>query len=377
MYPFVLTAFLSVGSSSCRIDFLLTMSYRLFLLMAFSVPLFVMLLIYIRIFIVIKRNEFVRKSLRERLPLETRITSTFPAAPSQVSNQDKIGHHYKDHQLRDNDHTSRDNDVNENETVVESNTENNFVREVSLVNSMHGHERLGSSKPRQEQYEPNGTSSQVHSITMASNETLRRSLRDPKSCLIHFKWFNRAIPRSGSSKDSFSTEVSMSTNGSLIHRYIVPELDPPTEDSTINYSVKDSPEFSPLTTSRINSDRNRRNRMYINGQVVNSSSSRRNHNHSNTRSFVLRRSQSHSKALFTTLIILGTYLFCWMPAVVFLALTCQDGCPFPVLSISPMVKVMISVICNALVILKAVVDPFIYTLRMKEVKMAIRRMRGK
>jgi hypothetical protein len=176
--------------------------------------------------------------------------------------------------------------------------------------------------------------------------------------------------------NSVSTEVSMSTNGSLTHRFFVSEIDPPTEDSTLNYSLRNSPDFSPVATHRL-SDKNRRNRMYLNNHVVNHSS-RRHPNTAHTQNrYVIRRSNSHSKALFTTLIILGTYLFCWMPAVVFLALTCQDGCPFPVLSISPMVKVMISVVCNSLVILKAVVDPFIYTLRMKEVKMAIRRMRGK
>ena len=89
-----------------------------------------------------------------------------------------------------------------------------------------------------------------------------------------------------------------------------------------------------------------------------------------------KRLHTHSKALCTTLLILGTYLFCWMPAVVFLALTCDDDCPFPLKSIPTLTIVLISVLCNSLVVLKAIVDPFIYTLRMKEVKDAIKRARG-
>lgn len=91
---------------------------------------------------------------------------------------------------------------------------------------------------------------------------------------------------------------------------------------------------------------------------------------------VIKRSRTHSKALCTTLLILGTYLFCWMPAVVFLALTCVDGCPFPITGIPTLSRVLISFPCNSLVVLKAIVDPFIYTLRMKEVKDAIKRARG-
>ncbi|KAI1289546.1 hypothetical protein HDE_09100 [Halotydeus destructor] len=84
-------------------------------------------------------------------------------------------------------------------------------------------------------------------------------------------------------------------------------------------------------------------------------------------------SKSNGKALSTTLIILGTYLICWMPAVTFLALTCQDGCPYPILNIDPVTKVTLSFIINGLVCLKSLVDPFIYTFRMKEVRLALKK----
>lgn len=85
---------------------------------------------------------------------------------------------------------------------------------------------------------------------------------------------------------------------------------------------------------------------------------------------------THWKALSTTLIVLGTYLVCWMPAVCFLALTCIDGCPFPLGQMSSSSRLIIGFVCNSLVILKAIVDPFIYTLRMADVKVALKKFVG-
>ena len=85
---------------------------------------------------------------------------------------------------------------------------------------------------------------------------------------------------------------------------------------------------------------------------------------------------THWKALSTTLIVLGTYLVCWMPAVCFLALTCIDGCPFPLGQMSSSSRLIIGFVCNSLVILKAIVDPFIYTFRMADVKVALKKFVG-
>lgn len=84
-------------------------------------------------------------------------------------------------------------------------------------------------------------------------------------------------------------------------------------------------------------------------------------------------STGHAKALVTTLLILGTYLLCWMPAVLFFALTCVDYCPLPLTSMNFRSRVIFSFIANSLVLLKAIVDPFIYTYRMKEMKTALNR----
>lgn len=83
--------------------------------------------------------------------------------------------------------------------------------------------------------------------------------------------------------------------------------------------------------------------------------------------------QGHKKALITTLLILGTYLLCWMPAVIFFALTCIDGCLYPLLQLSFTKRIIIGFITNGLVIVKAIVDPFIYTYRMKEMKSALKK----
>lgn len=107
-------------------------------------------------------------------------------------------------------------------------------------------------------------------------------------------------------------------------------------------------------------------------------------NNTNTKSIGIREQNAKSlrsnltssyprKALTTTLIIVGTYLICWMPGVIFIMLTCQDGCPFPLLSISYKFRVLFGFITNGLITLKSIVDPFIYTVRMKEINSILNR----
>ena len=82
---------------------------------------------------------------------------------------------------------------------------------------------------------------------------------------------------------------------------------------------------------------------------------------------------SHRKALVTTLSIVGTYIFFYMPSVIFLTLTC-DACPFPLGSIPPRTKFFIALTVNLLFVSKGVLDPFIYLFRYKEVKDALERL---
>lgn len=79
----------------------------------------------------------------------------------------------------------------------------------------------------------------------------------------------------------------------------------------------------------------------------------------------------HTKALVTTLLILGTYLLCYMPAVIFFAITCVDHCPFPITQMDWRLRISIAFVTNGLVVLKAIVDPMIYSYRMREMKSAL------
>lgn len=98
-----------------------------------------------------------------------------------------------------------------------------------------------------------------------------------------------------------------------------------------------------------------------------SESARRNFRSNNSTS-------SQRKTICTTLSIVGTYLFFYMPSVIFLALTCNDGCPFPLDSNPENVNFIFSLIVNFLIVSKAVIDPFIYLFRVKEVKEGVERL---
>ncbi|XP_003738331.2 lysophosphatidic acid receptor 1-A-like [Galendromus occidentalis] len=80
------------------------------------------------------------------------------------------------------------------------------------------------------------------------------------------------------------------------------------------------------------------------------------------------------KAVYTTLLIIGTYLAGWMPAVCFYVFTCTDSCPFPVNKLSMTTRISGGILVNALIIAKSLVDPFIYAARMPEVSEALSRM---
>ncbi|XP_074596070.1 uncharacterized protein LOC141851250 isoform X2 [Brevipalpus obovatus] len=81
----------------------------------------------------------------------------------------------------------------------------------------------------------------------------------------------------------------------------------------------------------------------------------------------------NTRALVTSLLILGTYLLFWVPALAFQVLTCIDGCPYPYVDIPETISIPLNFVTNFLVILKATVDPFIYTLRIREVRLTVKK----
>ncbi|KAF8763763.1 Beta-4C adrenergic receptor like protein [Argiope bruennichi] len=76
------------------------------------------------------------------------------------------------------------------------------------------------------------------------------------------------------------------------------------------------------------------------------------------------------KAVITTLLILGTYVVGWMPAVLFFVLTCLD-CPIPVTQIQLWVRVYVAIFINSMIVVKSFLDPIIYVARMPEIKGAL------
>ncbi|XP_076352092.1 melanocyte-stimulating hormone receptor-like [Tachypleus tridentatus] len=86
-----------------------------------------------------------------------------------------------------------------------------------------------------------------------------------------------------------------------------------------------------------------------------------------------RQFHRNVKAVVTTLLILGTYLLCWMPAVLFFAVSCLD-CVAPYTQIPDTVLLPVGIVINSLIILKSLVNPVIYAARMTEVQDALRAM---
>lgn len=77
------------------------------------------------------------------------------------------------------------------------------------------------------------------------------------------------------------------------------------------------------------------------------------------------------KAVITTLLILGTYIIGWMPAVMFFVLTCLD-CLVPFKEIPLDVRVPVGIFINAMIVAKSFMDPVIYVVRMPEIKSALK-----
>lgn len=87
--------------------------------------------------------------------------------------------------------------------------------------------------------------------------------------------------------------------------------------------------------------------------------------------------QTNTKALVTTLLILGTYFISYVPAIIYQVLTCIDNCPYPLYDISFSRRVLLGAMTTLLLIAKSIIDPFIYSYRMSEIQVAIRRYLSK
>ncbi|GIY56988.1 g_PROTEIN_RECEP_F1_2 domain-containing protein [Caerostris darwini] len=84
-----------------------------------------------------------------------------------------------------------------------------------------------------------------------------------------------------------------------------------------------------------------------------------------------RQLHKNVKAIITTLLILGTYILGWMPAVLFFVLTCLD-CSVPFTTIPLNLRVPVGIFINSMIVAKSFVDPVIYVVRMPEIKCALK-----
>ena len=100
----------------------------------------------------------------------------------------------------------------------------------------------------------------------------------------------------------------------------------------------------------------------------------RQHQRGSLRSQNSSQLKSSVKAVVTTLLILGTYILCWMPAVITFILICFD-CTLHPRQLHWRTHLDLAITTNTLVVLKCLVDPVIYAARMPEIKLALRRLR--
>ncbi|XP_065161166.1 trace amine-associated receptor 4-like [Atheta coriaria] len=91
-----------------------------------------------------------------------------------------------------------------------------------------------------------------------------------------------------------------------------------------------------------------------------------------------RTMEGNVKAVYTTLLILGSFLVGWLPAVTIFVLICADGCVFATdkfaQEVGLLMQFVIGWLSNILIILKTVANPIIYSARMIEIKDGMRRM---
>uniref|UniRef100_T1KQ09 G-protein coupled receptors family 1 profile domain-containing protein n=1 Tax=Tetranychus urticae TaxID=32264 RepID=T1KQ09_TETUR len=301
-------------SINCDYDFLASKRYRLFILSFFAIPLVLMFFLYTRIFKIIRQNQQMRCQSRHGCVSE----SSFPkAAAMLIQNGSK-----------------------------------------STPSSKHVLIFRQCPKP---------TESSTSSISSSTPITF-----DPQSQSVE-------TSIDPADKVNYIRVKSIETVNSLPPSQPVKHSTSPLIQSNGSTLIQSKESLNKLITM----DENVSNEVPIGRQSINS----KKHNDStnqphhkilskvkDNRLTTVGPTRTNTKALITSLLILGTYLLCWVPAVTFLVLTCQDGCPFSIFAIPRKIVIIISSICNLLVIMKAIVDPFIYIFRIREVKLAIRKI---
>ncbi|XP_053211849.1 phosphatidylinositol 3-kinase 2-like [Panonychus citri] len=337
-------------SSSCDFRFLASKRYRLFILAFFLIPLVIMFFLYAKIFKIIRANQQMRYSSNGVVNYDKVFQSTSSSADQQSNNQNKV---------------------------------NSLATAAAIL------------------LVQNEAKSTKSTSTVTTTITTTTTTISPRHVFI-FRNYIRANNinhnKTGQSESNSTTTSSSSVPNSIDHNH---------QQQSVNYNDQDTKqqllqsstsllslnEKQQLTCSSMksikgkqlnNKDSDDNNNLDSNkgSTVINSDNNTEpinNYRHrlislKDNRSATIGPTKSNTKALITSLLILGTYLLCWLPAVTFLILTCSDGCPYSIFNLPRKLLIIISSICNFLVICKAIVDPFIYIFRTREVKFAIRKI---
>ncbi|KAH9414451.1 hypothetical protein DERP_015260, partial [Dermatophagoides pteronyssinus] len=355
---------------NCRSDVILTFRFRFMIVVAFFLPLVLMLYLYTRIFIIIKRHQKQRllnlnQSGGDRRKLMMTIKSKKDSTTMSNVNDAQIND-----DMSNDDGKFSQTDIRPTSSLL---IKNHFVDD--------DNDQDRTARSRCSDNEDNDDDDKHKQASSSSTISHQKQTLAPR------------MDRTQSLNDHYSKTIK--------NIQIVKYNDNNQKDycTVVEKLFTNS---SPSTTTKITNDRcvatdnNNNNNDYYSSEtgVVDDNLSTINNNGqhylnrsikqqhgailiTNTSNGLIAPNNSspsnNAKALITTLSILGTYILCWMPAVLYLALTCIDHCYYPIIMLSYRWRVIFSFITNGLVILKAIIDPFIYTYRMKEMKNALNR----
>lgn len=311
-------SFTGFQSPICDYSFFATKRYRYFYLVLFLLPLIFMLILYVKIFFIIRQNQLIRhktvKSLNVSLP---RVNLSSIPASLDKSAKDDIQLNNRNHpfpsSLRQRAILIGVQEGKKMSISTSSSTNNNLpVKSVLILRNIR-HLCRGSSEPNLKDKSGQNDERESDISSHASDRT--EVTTSPNSTPVN----NRS---SGSSRSNREKELAGGESRPGAHIRFGEER---IRSNNVHFGSSGSPKLM------------------------------------------------NTRALVTSLLILGTYLLFWVPALAFQVLTCIDGCPYPYLDIPETILIPLNFVTNFLVILKATVDPFIYTLRIREVRLTVKK----
>ena len=86
----------------------------------------------------------------------------------------------------------------------------------------------------------------------------------------------------------------------------------------------------------------------------------------------IRRLKQKTKTVLTTFIIVGTFTVAWLPLIILFLTICLEGCFLNPKQghIDPMIQLTVNTVANGLVMIKLILNPLIYTIRITSIRLA-------